>query len=279
MAAGFHLLVFLSVVYLPQLLDRPSKLPEIHSVDLVNFVEPAPAPPPVVEKPAEPVVQPKKNSVSNKKNALPAAVEPAQPVIKKAPQKAISLKPLKRKIKKKIKKKKPAKPKNNLKKRRFEEAKLAQKRAEEAARIAQMEAELERKLLEQNLAEARAVVRQNQKRSQSVSRRNSNNTKSGANLTGIEKQFYNAIATHMHNYWQLPEYKKWDKNLSTRVALTISASGKIKSMRVEKSSGDTVFDQFVQKALQSADPLPKIPPAMNKRYFDIGLVFIPDGLQ
>lgn len=270
LAITFHVAIVLGCVYVPQLLNSKPKYEKIYTVNLENFVEAAPQPAPPAP---QPVV--KKTVETNARKVAPIAKpQPApEPV---APEKAISLKPRKKKIKKKL----PTKNNEQLRAKRIADAKKAQRAAEEAARIAQMEAELERKMLEDSLRDARQVAQQNNNRTKNVkSTSRSSSRTGGAQLSGVEKQFFNAIVSHLHSYWQLPEHKSWDRNLSTTIAITINSKGKVKSMFIENSSGDKIFDQYVQKALRAADPLPKIPPAMKKSYFDIGLVFKPGGIQ
>lgn len=279
LAITFHVLIVLGGYYLPPFFDFKPKHPEIYIVDLVNFVEPSPAPE-IEQQVQPPIVTPEKIDPKKARKEAPIAqVEPRQEVA--PPIKAISLKPRKKKIKKKIPLKKvvDTKKQDRIKKQRLAEALQAHKIAEEEALIAQQEAELERKLMEANLADAKRVVQQNNSRKKN--NRNSSNKKSSSssNMSGVEKQFFNSIVGHIHGYWQLPGYKLWDKDLSTTIAVTISANGKIKNMFIENSSGDKIFDQFVLKALRAADPLPNIPPALKKQYFDIGLVFKPGGIQ
>ncbi len=279
LAIAFHVLVVIGGYYLPHLLNFKPKHPEIYTVDLVNFVEPSPSPA-INQQIQKPVVTPKK--IAPKKARKEAPIAQIEPIPEKAtPVKAISLKPRKKKIKKKVPVKKAVdtKRQNRIKKQKIAEAIQAHKFAEEEALIAQQEAELERKLMEANLADAKNVAQQNNSRK--TNNRNSSNKSgsSSANMSGVEKQFFNSIVGHIHGYWQLPEYKSWNKDLSTTIAVTISANGKIKNMFIENSSGDKIFDQFVLKALRSADPLPNIPPALKKQYFDIGLVFKPGGIQ
>jgi len=268
LAVGIHLLFVACVIYLPQIFKSKPKHVEIYSVDLVNYVEPAPAAP-AQAAPAKPkeVVKPKPEA----RKTAPIAETPAP--VKPAPEKVVSLKP----IKKKVVSETPPKPDLD-RQRRLVEAKVAQRAAAEAARQAQEEADLQRRLLEADLAEARQIAAQI----------NANNTPStgtsekqggGSNLTGIEAQFMNAIKIHIHQYWQLPAIKSWDPNLTTRVAITFNRNGNIRSIDIEESSGDKLFDQYVRKALQDADPLPAIPPALRKSVYDIGFFFKPGGIQ
>ena len=50
------------------------------------------------------------------------------------------------------------------------------------------------------------------------------------------------------------------------------------SEHFEKSSGDKLFDQFVQKTLREAAPLPPIPAALQQSQVEVGLRFKPSGL-
>lgn len=279
LAITFHVLIVLGGYYIPHLLNFKPKHPEIYTVDLVNFVEPS-STPDVNHQVQQPVATQKKIAPEKIRQEAPIAqIEPTPEKV--APVEAISLKPRKKKIKKKVDVKKAAdtKKQDRLKKQRVAEALQAQKVAEEEALIAQQEAELERKLMEANLADAKRVVQQNNSRK--TNNRNSSSKRGGSssNMSGVEKQFFNSIIGHIHGYWQLPEYKSWNKDLSTTIAVTISANGKIKNMFIENSSGDKIFDQFVLTALRASDPLPNIPPALKKQYFDIGLVFKPGGIQ
>lgn len=275
LAIVFHVLVVLGGYYLPHLLNFKPKHPEIYTVDLVNFVESSPAP-----EVKQSAITPK--IIAPKKARKEAPIAKVEPVVQETPPvNAISLKPKKNKIKKKIpvEKKIDTTKQDRIKKQRVADALRAQRFAEEEARIAQQEAELERKLMEANLADAKRVVQQNNSRKTKTQSNTSNRGSSSSNLTGIERQFLNALSVHIQSYWQLPEHKSWDKNLSTTIYVTFGANGKIKNTIVENSSGDKRFDQWVLSALRASDPLPRIPPAMKKKNFEIGFVFKPGGIQ
>lgn len=267
LAVGIHILFLAGAIYLPQILKSKPKHVEIYSVDLVNYVAPAPAP--AAPAPVQPVKAITPKTEARKTAPIAEAPTPTVPV----PEKVISLKPIKKKVTKVM----PPKPDLD-RQRRVVEAKKAQQAAAEAARLAQQEAELQRRLLEADLAEARQIAAQI----------NATNTPStgvskkaggGSNLTGAEAQFLNAIKIHIHQYWQLPAIKSWDPSLTTRVAIIFNSNGHIRNITIEESSGDNVFDQYVRKALQDADPLPKIPPVLKKTVFDIGFVFKPGLIQ
>ena len=100
LAVGFHLLLALSVVVLPDLFKASPKFEDIYTVNLVNLAEPVieqsapPAPAP------EPAPQPEPQ-VPEKAVAITDPVKPPPPQAEEV--KPVSLKPSKRKIKKKLK--------------------------------------------------------------------------------------------------------------------------------------------------------------------------------
>ena len=68
-------------------------------------------------------------------------------------------------------------------------------------------------------------------------------------------------------------------DLTAVVVITINKNGHIANMFFEKKSGDRIFDQFVTKTIESASPLPPIPPAMKKQRYEIGLRFKPGSIR
>ena len=103
LAVGFHVLIVLSSIYLPGFFKAKPKFAEIYTVSIINVAEPDIAPPPTPQVP----------KVKQSKAVVKKAVQPvkskkiapiAEPVstTSKAPVKAVSLKPLKKKIVKKI---------------------------------------------------------------------------------------------------------------------------------------------------------------------------------
>jgi TolA protein len=337
LAIGLHLVVILCALVLPQFLHQRPILPEVTTIDLVSMGEPAavkePAAPPAAKpaaktaaKPAtkeetapppppEPPAPPKPAEIIKpevikqipppieKPIPVPEPVVTPEPAAPPAPAEAISLKPLKQKIKKEVKEI-PDKKIEETKARKDELKTIAQQLQEEAkkdaaaqaqaqetikkqrqlaaareqARQADLEARLAMAEAERAAAEARNA-RQNQQRagsSQSASSGNSGNTQT---MGVLEQQYYATIMGHVKQYWQPPDVKSWDPNLLAIVSITIAANGQIVSQAFEKESGDKLFDQFVLKTLEAANPLPAPPPALQKQRLEIGLRFKPSGIQ
>lgn len=90
--------------------------------------------------------------------------------------------------------------------------------------------------------------------------------------TLLEKQYQLAIYKRIHEFYILPKRLR-NANLSATVVISIEANGEIRNMVFESTSGDKVFDQFVSKAIEAANPLPSHPPAMKKEIYEIGLTF------
>jgi len=256
LAIGFHILVFLFVIYLPQLLKPSIKFPEIYSVKLVNIVEPqindAPAPPP---KPTK--IEPKIEEIKIK----PVKVIKAAPIAKPKPapiKKAISIKPLRRKIKKKIKKVPP--PSKRAAKKRLDRAKQLEKQREREALLAAQQVEKIKQQLQSN--------------------RRTNRGGQQSNISNLLESRYQAqIFSKLQQYWSLPDHKPWDPSLSALIVITIRSDGKITNRYFEKKSGDRLFDQFVVGTLQKAGNMPPIPPALRRQKYKIGLRFKPESIQ
>ncbi|MBN4067948.1 TonB C-terminal domain-containing protein [Desulfotalea psychrophila] len=101
----------------------------------------------------------------------------------------------------------------------------------------------------------------------------------GGSSNIIESQYQSTIFSSLHEHWALPEIKPWDPDLTAVVVIHIAKNGRIISHRFEKRSGDRVFDQFVGRTIQEANPLPAIPSAMRVQQYSIGLRFKPGQIQ
>jgi len=265
---------------------------------------PAPTPPPTPPKPAEiikPEVVKQIPPIVEKPVPIAEPVIKTEPVAPPVPTEAISLKPLKQKVKKEIKEipdKKVEETKvrkeelKNITQQLQEEAKketaaqetIKQQRqlaaAREQARRADLEARLAKAEAERAAADARSALSDQLR---ATSSRNAAaagaNTGSTQTMGVLEQQYYATIMGHIKQYWQPPDVKSWDPNLLAIVSITVGANGQIVSQSFEKESGDKLFDQFVLKTLEAANPLPVPPPALQKQRLEIGLRFKPSGIQ
>lgn len=273
-------------VYLPNILKAKPKFADIYTVSLINISEPAPAPPPAPQvkspPPAAKAPPPKLKEVQNKKIApIEEQVNTETP----GKQEAISLKPLKKKIVKVKEKPKVdlAAQKRAEERRKRELAEQNRKQLAEALRREQLLAEQAR-IAEEALQQERNLLKSTSTpttNSSSIQRQSSTGrtTNIGSSTDLISSQYFAAIINRLTQFWALPEYIQKNPTLVAIVVITIDQSGQIQHHFFEERSGDRVFDQFVSKAIESANPLPPIPPAMKKQRYEIGLRFRPGSIQ
>ncbi len=278
-AIGIHVLVLLGAIYLPGIFKAKPKFADIYTVSIINVAEPTastPAPPAGAKKISPPAVTAPPIPKKAQKTAPIAEVkEKSTP----APQKSISLKPLKKKIIQKVKPKEDLARKQELARKnrqRLAEALREEELLAEKAKLAREALEDERKLLQtQSLANDLSA-------NSSASSENSSSSStsaSGGSSNLIESQYLAAIFNRLHQFWTPPEYLQQNPDLTTVVVITINQDGTIADTLIESKSGDRVFDQFVNKTIEDADPMPPIPPALNKQRFEIGLRFRPGSIQ
>jgi len=278
-AIGVHLLFIAGAIYLPGLFDKKPRFADIYTVSLVNVTEPAPAPqqsPPSKVAQPEPDTSPLPTAPVKTDKTAPIAEKTELPI--PAPVKSISIKPLKKKKIKKVKKR-VAKTDNNrskeLARKRREKLAEALKNEEIAknnAQLAQEALERERKLIKKTVPGTSAA--------RSASGKGSAGRKSvGGSSSLIESRYQAAIYGRLQQFWSLPEYMQKNSDLVAVVVITINKNGNIADMFFENKSGERIFDQFVSKTIEAANPLPPIPPAMKKQRYEIGLIFKPGGIN
>jgi colicin import membrane protein len=306
LAIGLHAMLVLTVIFMPGLFHTKPIIPEIYTVNLINIGESGPKegggpkqePAPTVKKAeaAKPEVKVKPVEIKQPEPPPP----PPQPAVKPSatpvpapppPVDAVSLAPLKRKLqedavkdtlinerirklelqqkqKQELEKKKEL---ENIRRQRTAEAERAQRIADDAARSAD---ELKQLIREANSSKNTAAVSTGSQEGSGEGPRSSSN-----NTSALESQYQAAIASRLQRFWALPEYKKWDPSLTAIIVVTINQEGIITNQFFEKRSGDKVFDQFVEKTLHDAVPLPAIPAALRKSQYEFGFRFSPTGIR
>ncbi len=324
LAIGLHLLVLFFAMVLPGLMNQRTIMPEMTTIDLVSMAEPAaqskPAGPPAAKKVAKqetaPPAPPKPAEIIKPEVTkqiplpldepdpvpLPEPTVAPEPVAPPAPAEAISIKPLKQKLKKVIKEIPDTTAEDarirkdelkNITKKLQEEAKIedaAQETIKRQRQLATAREEARRADLEarMTLADARmaatearnAVADQIRATTASTSQTSSQTSSSNAQSMGIvQQQYFATIMGHIQQYWRPPDIKSWDPNILAVVSITIASDGQIVSQDFEQSSGDQLFDQFVLKTLEAANPLPAPPPGMQNERITVGLRFKPSGIQ
>lgn len=290
LAVGIHVMVVLGAVYLPGFFNSKPKFADVYTVSLINIAEPTVAPPSAkpqaaapptpakAQEPAPPPPAPPKAKKVAPVADVPEKVEPA-PTPTPTPLKAISLKPLKQKIVKNVKEQEPPPKKTepDLKKvQKIAEALREEAVLEERARLAQEAVEQERRVLSQS-----NKGRVNTEQFESTAGKQSTNAPAvgGSSSNLLESQYQAAIASRLQQFYSLPEYLQKDPNLTAIVVITIKMEGDVANVVFESKSGDRVFDQFVSKTIEQANPMPPIPPALKKQRYEIGFRFKPGSIQ
>lgn len=312
LAIGLHLFVLFCAMVLPGLIPRKSTLEEFTTIDLMGIPEPAsknePAAPAAKQATKQEVKEEVKQETAPPETIKPEVTkqipppieepvpvpEPAvtpEPLAPPAPVKAISIKPMKQKLKKEIKEIPDTRAElKNITKKLQEEAKkeatvqetIKRQRELAAAREEARRAELEARMA---AADARDAVRDQIRTSSSGSAGASSAASSQAgagnaqSMGVLEQQYYATIMAHVQQHWQPPDVKTWESNLLATVSITIASDGQIVSQDFEQESGDRLFDQFVLKTLDASNPLPPPPPALQKQRLEVGLRFKPSGIQ
>lgn len=272
-----HVMVVALALILPQYIAKKPIFPEFLSVDLVTLSAP---PPPSAPQDPRPAPSPKASAPPTPL-AIPLA-PPAPKEVTAPPPKAISIKPLRRKLKRKL----PLEPAPETAKRTRDRQRYAQQERDRIQRQLVQEARRQKDLAAAEEAAANDAVRalrqmlQADAATSTALRQQAPAPPSGnpsQNL--IQRQYNFSIGGRLMEHWSLPEFKPWAPDLSAWVIIDISQNGRIISHRFEKRSGDRVFDQFVSRTIQEASPLPPIPAAMKMTNYSIGLRFRPGQIQ
>lgn len=271
LAVGFHLVLAISILVLPDLLKPRPKFEDIYTVNLVNIAEPV-VQQSIPEPVPEPVAQPEPE-VSPEAIAIPDKVQQPPPQPKAV--NPVSLKPSKRKIKKKLKDPKLERQKEleSIKRQRLAEAVKAEQLAAEQARIAAEEAERQQRLMEQQLNKIR-----NQVKTTPAPQRSSGGQTGASELSALETQYISSIRGRIMQYWSLPEHKQFDDSTQALYIIKVSRDGTIIKQFFEQYSDDATFNQFVKKTVQDATPLPPMPPALKGNDYEFGLRFRPGNI-
>ena len=278
LAVAVHIAVFVGALYLPGIIKHRPLLDEVVTVDLVSLPEPAP-PTPARPKPVQEAkpVQPKPPPPAPKPPPEPAAVavapEPQVAPKPAAPARPISLRPLKRKIRKARDTRLAEEKERERLARERRQRELARQRALAQAREAERKAEEARR---RAVAELAALIRT----SNAVGTPSRRRSSAGKQVRSIAlKQYVSALYDRVQSFWILPEMRRWDPRLEAVVVLTIRRDGTVVRTTMEKRSQDPFFDQQVMKTIQSASPMPRFSKLMPQDTIEVGLRFRPGQLS
>jgi len=100
----------------------------------------------------------------------------------------------------------------------------------------------------------------------------------GAQVGLARRLYYTEIWNAVRRQWALPEFLK-SQRLETVLVIVIRRDGKVLDLRVEKSSGNDVYDESARRAVRKAEPLPPFPAIYSPAQEEIGLRFRPEDLS
>ncbi len=302
-AVGLHVVLFVWSFLLPDIFSQRPLLDEFVTVDLVSMPEPQTLP--VISKPPQtvsPVVaQPTQSPPETVQSQIAEVEIPIEPEVVPDPvvaAKPISVKPLKRKIKKAVdtrlaeekerEKRATALREKDRQRKRSEQLEQDRKRKAAVARRAAAVARADnaRKEADRAAQDARRALADMYRSQGALERKKTTGAASGSGTSGrrqvqsiVAQQYYAALYSHIQGYWVLPEMRKWDRNLEATVVLVINQNGQVLKTTVEKKSQDPFFNQVVVKTLHSAAPMPTFPKLMKERTIEVGLRFRPGKLE
>ena len=256
-----------------------------------------PKPEPIPEPPKpEPVPEPPKPEPPKPEKVVP--VEPPPKPIPTPPEKAISLEPKKVKKKIAVEKPPPEKPKPEVAK--PEKAKPEKPVAKTDDKILKslerIQAKVKEKQADQALKDKLSRLRDSLHEIATAKPSGSEPAPGagGADAGGVAaagrgggpssmldealKKYYIAISRKVHSNWALPDTQDWDSNLEAIAVIVIKRDGTVVETFFEKKSANVYFDQYVEKTIQAALPMPPIPSDIREDELEIGLKFRPSGL-
>lgn len=274
LALAVHFFTFILVMFPPSFFLPDRDISEIQTINLFTVEEfeqkTQAAPPPLAKPRAEAPAPPKENVQSISTDAPP----PSQ----SSPAQAISLSP--RRVKKKIVQEVEPKPplKQDIKRQNAIEriqARVNQKEEEQ-----QLKHDLAR--LRDSLHSTTKETTKDSPIEDTTPKDNQSGAPSSevtnARINAAERSYFIAVQRRILDNWALPKTQDWDSNLEALVVIYINKTGVISKTVFEKKSKNAYFNQYVEKTIQAASPMPPIPSALKKNILEIGLRFKPSGL-
>jgi len=275
LAIAVHLITFILMAFPPTFLIPDRDIPEVQTINLFTVDE------------FEQKIQPPSQPAARPEPAKPApAAETAQSVAIDLPQaqtppaEVISLRP--RRVKKKAEKqpKPPAPPKEDIQRQKALErirARVNQKTEEQKLKhdLASL-----RESLHSSAPNDSAPAQPDSTTDTARQEQGSAPPSRGATalLNQVQRSYYIAVQRRILDNWALPETQDWENTLEAIVVIYIEKTGVISKTLFEKKSKNVYFNQYVEKTIQAAAPMPPIPAALNKNRLEIGLRFRPSGL-
>jgi TonB family protein len=101
---------------------------------------------------------------------------------------------------------------------------------------------------------------------------------SGRVASALLGMYGNRVKEAINREWAMPDMLK-PQGLEARLIVVVSRDGKVLDLRVEKASGNSLFDESAVRAVRRASPLPALPEVITYPKVEIDIRFRPEGLS
>jgi TonB family protein len=282
LTVAFHLAILIISLAAPFITTPKSpRLPEVYTVSLYRLQEIAPPPPAArVDKTTAP--PPAAKVVPPPKTVVPDPV----------PDNAVSLSPIRQKLAREMKEKEARKRRQELQDRKIAQVKLdlLSAQADKAAIQARNAAIQAENVLAEAKRDAAAKIADLYRKTAEYQAMDNVGATTEAQGTGprngeVDQQKLAALEeyrarlfAHISPHWQLPELQAWDENLRAVIVLQVKRDGSVINSYFEKRSDNLRFNQYAQKAIENARPLPPFPIDFHEKSEEIAVTFSPGGL-
>ncbi len=275
-----HVALFAAVLFMPDF-GSPSRpfTPAVMNVRMVTLQSEAsgpagpPAPKPAPRKAPPPAPKPVKKPEKQKKVHVPEKPPEAAPEPQPKPKPEVSLAPKTKKIK----------PKRSLKKKTYKPEKVVKRAIRK----------LERKTSESTSRKIESALAQLKKKVQregpppTVKQTPGAGGGYGGGTGGLSARvlsqldIYKAeVAYQIQKHWAFSEQLAGiNKKLEAVLVIKILPSGEIADIWFEKRSGNRYLDDSAYKAIQKANPLPRLPDGYLRPFYNLAVRFTPTGLR
>lgn len=267
LAIGVHLLVFLVTIFSPYLFNQRRKIPEIYTVNLFTVQDIGASRLTALPQTKVTAAPPEVKKAEEK---APAKVEPTPPTPPAAaPPKAISTQPLPVKSKADLERLKKLKESLTTEQKAKEAEKTAQDRAREAV-------DALKKSLQQTTAKGTASPQAAVGTTQKGSATGAATGPSGSVMVDeMLRRYLLAVNAQVQEHWKLPESQPWKDTLEAIIVIRIRRDGTVIDAFFEHRSESITFNQYVERAIKNAAPLPPFPAGFDQKDMEIGLRFRP----
>ena len=250
LAIGVHLLIVVFTLMGPYLLQYNRKLPEVYTVNLFTVEE---TKAPQLARPPQPLIKPKKSKI---KKAAPRKTTPAAAPVAIRP-KSISTRPIRKKNKSDLESLKHLRNKLQAENKAKKTREVADKMAKDALDS------LKQSILADKASKDEVDTSAPPPRSGAVT------------VDENTRRYLVAVNNQVQEHWLLPDLQSWDDKLEAIIIINVRRDGVVTKNYFERKSDNIYFNQFVEKAITEATPLPPFPIGINKQEMEIGLRFRP----